>query len=108
MTHSIHEHQWAYLGDLALVVSKREQDVDLRRIEYCVKCSTVRVQFPSGWYEMQGDVTKEFLKHVGGSNAGTVFKITPLEFRPKPPKKSRLGKTLATISNRPMPPLFKK
>jgi hypothetical protein len=102
MTHSIHEHQWVYLADLALVVSKKETDVSLRRGEYCIECSSLRVLYPSGWYVMQGKATKEFLKQFSSDAPGEVLKAPPEEFRPKPPKPtpSRLGRNLVDLSTR--------
>ena len=108
MTRSIHEHRWVYLGELALVVSAKEQDVQLRRLEYCIECSSARVKFPTGWYELQGDASKEFLKHFDGDSAGEVVRPTPPEYRPRAPKKDRLGKSLADIVSLPIPSLFKK
>jgi hypothetical protein len=109
MTRSIHEHRWVYLGDLALVARREETDVGLRRSEYCVECSTIRVQYPSGWYAMQGEATKKFLKQFDGEKPGTVFKVTPKEFQPRHMATTRLGKTLKDISVRSPPAsLFKK
>lgn len=100
-----HVHEWVYLGDLALVVSKKESDVNLRRVEYCVGCSTLRVQFPSGWYDMRGSATERFLEQYEGEVAGTVHRIAPMKFKPRPPhsKPSRLGLTLDELYRRAIP-----
>jgi len=99
MTRSIHEHQWAYFADLALTVSGKETDVNLRRGEYCIGCSALRVLFPSGWHVMQGDATKQFLKQFEQEAPGKVLRLVPSEFKPRPPKRgaSRLGTTLKTL-----------
>jgi hypothetical protein len=100
-----HVHEWVYLGDLALLVGKRESEVALRRAEYCVGCSTLRVEFPSGWYDMRGSATDNYLKEFDGEKAGTVHKIAPLKFKPRPPhtKASRLGTTLNELYERSLP-----
>ena len=111
MTHSIHNHQWVYLGDLALVVSSKEQNVQLRRLEYCVGCSELRVSFPSGWYAMKGMATEAFLSKFDGDAEGMVFKIPPKEFKPRSPKPAprRLGKGLRDLTDRPpLTSIFKK
>lgn len=102
MTPSIHEHQWVYLADLALVASSRETDVNLRRGEYCIECSSLRVLYPSGWYVMQGKATKEFLEQFAGAAPGGVLVAPPEEFRPRPPKPepSRLGRGLVDLATR--------
>jgi len=99
-----HIHEWVYLGDLALVVSAREKDVSLRRAEYCVGCSTLRVQFDSGWYDMRGSATDNYLNQFEGEVGGKVFKIAPMDFRPAPrAKPSRLGTTLNELYERVVP-----
>ena len=105
MTRSIHEHQWAYFADLALAVSRKETDVNLRRGEYCIGCSTLRVLFPSGWYIMQGDATKSFLKQFEREIPGKVLKLLPAEFKPRPPKRGpdRLGKGLKVLTEESHP-----
>lgn len=101
MASSIHEHQWAYFADIALAVTRKETDVNLRRGEYCVGCSTLRVLFPSGWYIMQGDATKSFLKQFDREIPGKVLKLLPTKFKPRPPKRDadRLGKSLKDLMN---------
>jgi len=106
-----HVHEWVYLGDLALIVNPKEKDVSLRRTEYCVGCSTLRVKFDSGWYDMRGSATDIFLSSYDGEDPGTVHKIIPVDFRPTPrAKPSRLGTTLNELYERalPAPNLFKK
>jgi hypothetical protein len=105
MTHSIQEHQWVYLADLALTVSGRESDVELRRGEYCLGCSTLRVQFPSGWYVLTGDATKEYLSRFDREAPGTVVPF-PKDLRIKAPAlaKNRLGKGLAELMSESAPP----
>jgi hypothetical protein len=99
-----HIHEWVYLGDLALVVSAKEKDVSLRRAEYCVGCSTLRVQFDSGWYDMRGSATDIYLSSFDGEVPGKVFSIAPMEFRPSPrAKPSRLGMTLNELYERARP-----
>lgn len=103
MTRSIHEHQWVYLGDLALTVSSRETDVSLRRLEVCIECSTLQVQFSSGWYVMRPEATKKFLEDFDEEAVG-ICVDPPQEFRIRSPerkKQKRLGRGLADLSNRP-------
>lgn len=104
MAFSIHEHQWVYPGDLALLVGKSDRDVSLRRCEYCTGCSAFRVYFPSGWYAMEGDATKEFLSKFDGEIPGEVYRVAPKEFRPRPEKQEpkRLGRSLKDIPVVPM------
>ena len=106
-----HVHEWVYLGDLALIVSKKDRDVNLRRAEYCVGCSTLRVKFPTGWYDMRGSATDTFLAQYDGEVPGTVHNIVPVDFSPRAnAKPSRLGMTLNELHSRalPIPDLFKK
>jgi hypothetical protein len=99
-----HIHEWVYLGDLALIVSRNEKNVALRRSEYCVGCSTLRVQFDSGWYDMRGSATDIYLSSFDGEEPGTVHKIIPVDFRPTPnTKPTRLGMTLNELYERALP-----
>jgi hypothetical protein len=114
MTHSTHEHQWVYLADLVIVVSRNEQDADLRRGEYCIGCSSLRVLFPTGWSVIRGDATKEFLARFEKVDHGNVIPFPPKEYRIRAPKKepTRLGRGLAELlrNSRPisMPGVAKK
>jgi hypothetical protein len=102
MTHSIHEHLWVYLADLALTVSGRETDVELRRGEYCIGCSAFRVLYPSGWYVIEGEATKEFMTKFD-KESSTVLNHSPPEFKIKSPTKQqrRLGRGLVELRQQP-------
>lgn len=101
MTHSIHEHQWVFLADLALTVTGREADVELRRGEYCLGCSMFRVLFPSGWYVLEGEATKEFLSRFEKEAPG---KVVPFPRIKAPSKKDiRLGRGLAELMSASTP-----
>jgi len=104
MTRSIHEHQWVYLGDLAITVTAKESDVSLRRLELCIECGTIRANFGSRWWVMEPEVTKEFLKKFDQVREGEIV-VTPKEFRIQPPNRDarRLGRSLADILPRTRP-----
>jgi len=109
MTPSTHEHQWAYIGDVALIIRKGDTNAKLRRCEYCVGCSTLRVEFPSGWYVMQGNATKEFMSHFEEEKTGKVFRLPPKGFRPTAAKtENRLGRGLTELMAHALPPTFIK
>ena len=102
MTRSIHEHQWVYLGDLALTVTGKETDVSLRRLEICIECAMPRVQFGDKWHVMQPEATKKFLEQFDGEVAGFCIETSPSkEFQISVPhrrkKHRRLGRSLAEI-----------
>jgi hypothetical protein len=97
-----HEHRWSFLGELALSLS--EQDLrqgmpSLRRIEYCVECGSIRVQFDNRWAHMESTTTKKFLSQFE-TTEDTVLPEKPTEIFASARvtvSKQRLGRGLSDL-----------
>jgi len=101
---SIHNHHWVYLCDALLPFTEEDLQVveaEPKRLLYCMHCSTVAVQLGSKLSEVQGTITKDFLKNFEKTTDHVVKKPPPeFLFRPSkvlPPQKRRLGRGLAEL-----------
>lgn len=97
-----HTHQWVFLGELLMTYTKaelRRSDPDLRRLEHCCICSTVRLHMGGdSWAVVQGEVTRDFLQQFETEKSQTVKTPSPqLTFRVPKTNKSRLGKGLSDL-----------
>lgn len=103
----VHEHQWVFAGELALTLTEAEMqrgDIEFRRLEYCVDCGMVRVQFGANWAVWSSEATKQWLAKYSDEH-NVVLKNPPKEFRLTHPRPSpqRLGRGLADLSQLPPP-----
>lgn len=82
----IHEHGWCFLGDFFV-----PRNTELHRVEFCLSCGTVRVEFSGRWWVMVPEWSRDRLNQV------TVFKNRPAKgISPKTPP-SRLGRGLKEL-----------
>jgi len=117
-----HEHQWVFLGELLMTYSQRELnhiDPDLRKLEYCIVCSTARLNMGGDrWAIVQGDCTKDFLRPFQSeTHAEVVHPSEEMTFKQVSKfkrSKNRLGRGLNDLmemnsrSKSSLPALFKK
>lgn len=93
-----HEHHWVYTGDLLITLSEAQShgDAELRRLEYCIECGAIRVQFGAKWWFWYSDVSKQFLSKFEGETHAVV--PPPAGFKVAVPSSvQRLGRGLQEL-----------
>ena len=101
----LHQHQWVFAGEVVIPVTDTNNvDPSFNRLEYCVICGSLRIQFGQIWRYWSSNVTKQFLGQFT-KISNNVLKTPPSEFKIRPPdrKASRLGRNLTDLMKEEQP-----
>jgi hypothetical protein len=96
----LHQHQWVFAGEVVIPTTDVDYDPDpsFNRLEYCIICGSLRIQFGEIWRNWSSDITKKFLGQFT-KTSNSVLKAPPTEFKIGPPHRSakKLGRGLADL-----------